>query len=697
MADAEKPALEQRRDRARAGDPARAAAQGRDGRAQRHPRNPRRHRRRRGLAVRRRPVPHVRALRRQAGLEGRGRSPRAKARWAATRKSSPRSAAAAPSPSSNSNPACIACSACPTPRRPGRIHTSAATVAVLPEAEDVDIDINDDDLKIDTMRAQRRRRPARQQDRIGDPHHPYSDRHRRDGAGGALAAQEPRQGDGDAARQALRRRAAASSTPRAPPSGAARSAPATAPSASAPTIFRKAASPTTASISRSTSCRRSIEGEALGEIIDALVTEHQAELLAAQNDARMTQTAATSRRRMTDRRRARGALLTALSRTPASIRPSSTRACWSATRSASTTPALAVASRPRARPPTKRDAHRRARSAAARARAGRAHSRHEGILGPAACAVARRRWCRGRRPRPWSRRRSPRSTRRRADARAAHRRSRHRLGRAAARAAVANCRTRAASAPISAATALACARDNAAALGLARARVVRGLRLSARRSHGAFDLVVSNPPYVASGDIAGLAARGARLRSAPRARRRRRRPRRLSRDRRATRAGCSRRAAHLVVELGVGQDARRGRAVHSGGACAARPRAPILPASRARLHALRCHNDAMTLAHCRYAKKHLDCRSRPTRFRARNRPEITARRYEPRSDDCGEPTGAKARDVRSRMIRQIGSPIRDRDASSVTRRPRCEIDAALRMTRGGQRRREGCGQGVAAS
>ena len=36
----------------------------------------------------------------------------------------------------------------------GRIHTSAATVAVLPEAEDVDIAINDADLKIDTMRAQ---------------------------------------------------------------------------------------------------------------------------------------------------------------------------------------------------------------------------------------------------------------------------------------------------------------------------------------------------------------------------------------------------------------------------------------------------------------------------------------------------------------------------------------------------------------
>ncbi len=35
----------------------------------------------------------------------------------------------------------------------GRIHTSAATVAVLPEAEDVDIEIEDKDLRIDVFRA----------------------------------------------------------------------------------------------------------------------------------------------------------------------------------------------------------------------------------------------------------------------------------------------------------------------------------------------------------------------------------------------------------------------------------------------------------------------------------------------------------------------------------------------------------------
>ncbi|MDA5556233.1 peptide chain release factor 1 [Shimia sp. MMG029] len=41
----------------------------------------------------------------------------------------------------------------PTTESGGRIHTSAATVAVLPEAEDVDIQIDANDIRIDTMRA----------------------------------------------------------------------------------------------------------------------------------------------------------------------------------------------------------------------------------------------------------------------------------------------------------------------------------------------------------------------------------------------------------------------------------------------------------------------------------------------------------------------------------------------------------------
>ena len=41
----------------------------------------------------------------------------------------------------------------PTTESGGRIHTSAATVAVLPEAEEVDIEINQQDIRIDTMRS----------------------------------------------------------------------------------------------------------------------------------------------------------------------------------------------------------------------------------------------------------------------------------------------------------------------------------------------------------------------------------------------------------------------------------------------------------------------------------------------------------------------------------------------------------------
>ncbi|MFD2676394.1 peptide chain release factor 1 [Camelimonas lactis] len=41
----------------------------------------------------------------------------------------------------------------PATESSGRIHTSAATVAVLPEAEDVDVDIDESDLRIETMRA----------------------------------------------------------------------------------------------------------------------------------------------------------------------------------------------------------------------------------------------------------------------------------------------------------------------------------------------------------------------------------------------------------------------------------------------------------------------------------------------------------------------------------------------------------------
>ena len=41
----------------------------------------------------------------------------------------------------------------PTTETQGRVHTSAATVAVLPEVEEVDIKINESDLRIDVFRS----------------------------------------------------------------------------------------------------------------------------------------------------------------------------------------------------------------------------------------------------------------------------------------------------------------------------------------------------------------------------------------------------------------------------------------------------------------------------------------------------------------------------------------------------------------
>ena len=41
----------------------------------------------------------------------------------------------------------------PTTESSGRIHTSAATVAVLPEAEEIDLEINSEDLQIDIYHA----------------------------------------------------------------------------------------------------------------------------------------------------------------------------------------------------------------------------------------------------------------------------------------------------------------------------------------------------------------------------------------------------------------------------------------------------------------------------------------------------------------------------------------------------------------
>ncbi len=89
----------------------------------------------------------------------------------------------------------------------GRIHTSTATVAVLPEAQDVDVAINDTDLKIDTLRSSGAggQHVNKTESAVRVTHIAVG--HRGDDAGGPFAASQPRQGDGRVAHPAVRFRA----------------------------------------------------------------------------------------------------------------------------------------------------------------------------------------------------------------------------------------------------------------------------------------------------------------------------------------------------------------------------------------------------------------------------------------------------------------------------------------------------------
>ena len=166
----------------------------------------------------------------------------------------------------------------------GRIHTSAATVAVLPEVEDVDVTIRDEDLKIDTLRASGAggQHVNKTESAIRITHLP---------SGIVIAMQEDRsQHRNKAKAMAILRsrlyeherekRDAARSADRRDQIG----------SGDRSERIRTYNFPQ----GRVTDHRinltlyklpQVIEGEALGEIIDALVTENQAALLAAQTNA----------------------------------------------------------------------------------------------------------------------------------------------------------------------------------------------------------------------------------------------------------------------------------------------------------------------------------------------------------------------------------------------------------------------------
>ena len=315
---------------------------------------------------------------------------------------------------------------------------------------------------------------------------------------------------------------------------------------------------------------------------------------AAAVDARTGMTVAQARRALADAFRQRRP------RHARARRPPSDRA----TRSVSTTPALAIeADAQRSTGDEARDAGRACRAAARAASRWRASSASRNS-GACRCASRRRRWCRGPTPRPWSRRRWRRSTTA-ARARRALRIADLGTGSGALLLALLSELPNAIGigTDIEPRRAGDGARDNARRLGLARARAFRRLRFRRGARRRSFDLVVSNPPYIASGDIAALAPE---VRHDPR--------RALDggadgldgyRAIAGQAAGLHRPSGHLVVELGIGQEAGGRRAVH------ARP-VLHLAAAHADLSGIPralcacCHNDAMTTEHCGSAKKHLD-------------------------------------------------------------------------------------------
>ena len=91
----------------------------------------------------------------------------------------------------------------PVTEQQGRVHTSAITVAVLPEADEVEVKIDPKDIRIDTFCSSGPGRPIGEHHLLGGAPHPPA--HRPGGLlpGRKIADQEPRQGRARAAFAAL--------------------------------------------------------------------------------------------------------------------------------------------------------------------------------------------------------------------------------------------------------------------------------------------------------------------------------------------------------------------------------------------------------------------------------------------------------------------------------------------------------------